>query len=168
MDRTSDMHKKHRERCAQRNTKAGRLLRPAIPILYTLQDLRDLVLEALGGSEHGTGHCCYCNRLISIEDISLDHINPLNRGGLGTVQNLAPCCQTCNREKGELTADEFRLWLTFKEKYLPAVARADMEKRLRTGAGFVRVRYIKERPNGGQKNGSIFPQRTADADPQGV
>jgi len=49
--------------------------------------------------------CAYCGK----EDVPLEveHIVPKSRGGSDRVSNLAISCHDCNREKGNLTAEEF-------------------------------------------------------------
>lgn len=53
--------------------------------------------------------CAYCNSLLT-GSYEVDHVIPLNRGGLNTVSNITLCCRPCNREKGDRTADEYFWW----------------------------------------------------------
>ena len=39
------------------------------------------------------------------EDLALDHVIPIARGGLSTLDNLQLLCAECNRIKGKLTID---------------------------------------------------------------
>ncbi len=39
--------------------------------------------------------CVYCGG----PSTGFDHLQPLSKGGLHTVENLAPCCQSCNSVK---------------------------------------------------------------------
>jgi 5-methylcytosine-specific restriction endonuclease McrA len=41
--------------------------------------------------------CVYC--LEKCDDLTMDHVVALNRGGDHTVGNVVPACRTCNREK---------------------------------------------------------------------
>jgi hypothetical protein len=46
------------------------------------------------------GHqCVYCG---STEDLELDHVVPVNRGGSNSIDNLATCCKTCNSRKRDM------------------------------------------------------------------
>lgn len=49
--------------------------------------------------------CVYCG---STEDLTLDHIIPLSRGGNNDASNLATACRSCNSSKGAKTLQEWR------------------------------------------------------------
>ena len=42
--------------------------------------------------------CVYCAR--PLVDPTMDHVDPLSRGGVHTIDNIAPACASCNRSKG--------------------------------------------------------------------
>lgn len=44
-------------------------------------------------------HCLYCEAMLNEGNISLDHMDPLSKGGLHAWHNLTPCCRTCNLRK---------------------------------------------------------------------
>jgi 5-methylcytosine-specific restriction endonuclease McrA len=50
--------------------------------------------------------CAYCG---STEDIEIDHIIPLSRGGKHEPDNLAPACRSCNRSKGAKLVSEWKV-----------------------------------------------------------
>ena len=51
------------------------------------------------------GHRCrYCG---TDERLGMDHMIPLSRGGSAWPSNLVPCCNRCNRSKGDKTFFEF-------------------------------------------------------------
>lgn len=56
-------------------------------------------------------HCYYCNVSIQREDVTMDHIVPISRGGKSSKGNLVPCCHPCNEQKRSLTAVE---WLSLQ------------------------------------------------------
>jgi 5-methylcytosine-specific restriction endonuclease McrA len=72
---------KERER---EKTYARRARQPNSPELARL--MADLVKQA----------CVYCG---SVENITIDHIVPLSRGGKHEASNLAPACFSCNSSK---------------------------------------------------------------------
>lgn len=66
------------------------------------------------------GLCFYCQRALLPDDIgdwrhplhmNVDHKIPRRRGGSDLIDNLAPCCRSCNSNKGPKTIDEYRVYL---------------------------------------------------------
>lgn len=51
--------------------------------------------------------CCYCGSPITYKNLSIDHSQPLSRGGSFDLANLRVCCLKCNRSKGAMTEIEF-------------------------------------------------------------
>lgn len=45
------------------------------------------------------GICHYCEQKFKPQDLTMDHIVPLARGGTSTLGNLVPACKTCNQTK---------------------------------------------------------------------
>jgi len=60
--------------------------------------------------------CFYCG---STQNITVDHVIAIARGGVDGIGNLVPACKSCNSQKRELTIMEWRL----KRKSLSAYAR---------------------------------------------
>jgi hypothetical protein len=54
--------------------------------------LRGLILES-------AGRCAWCDAGVVRADFEIDHITPLSRGGVNTLDNLALTCPECNRRK---------------------------------------------------------------------
>ena len=61
------------------------------------------------------GICHYCGGKFKPEELSMDHIVPLSRGGKSTKGNIVPCCKECNNEKKYLTPAEIILAQLEKE-----------------------------------------------------
>jgi 5-methylcytosine-specific restriction enzyme A len=57
------------------------------------------------------GICYYCERRIAREQMTLDHIVPLIRGGRSTRGNVVPACKTCNSRKKYLLPLEWKDYL---------------------------------------------------------
>jgi len=54
------------------------------------------------------GFCCtYCGQ--SGGRLECDHIHPLSKGGSNDEDNLTTACNTCNRSKGTLSVQEWRV-----------------------------------------------------------
>lgn len=57
------------------------------------------------------GVCHYCGRHVGKEDLTMDHIVPLIRGGKSTKNNLVPACKECNNKKKYLLPMEWQEYL---------------------------------------------------------
>ena len=55
------------------------------------------------------GICHYCGEKFPANELTLDHIVPLSRGGKSTRGNMVVCCRECNQEKKYLTPVEMLL-----------------------------------------------------------
>lgn len=53
------------------------------------------------------GLCYYCGRLISFDNWTIDHMNPISRRGSRYSDNRIGSCDNCNRSKGNMTVLEF-------------------------------------------------------------
>jgi 5-methylcytosine-specific restriction endonuclease McrA len=51
--------------------------------------------------------CMWCG---TTEDITMDHLIPLARGGEHSIGNLVACCRSCNSSKGNKLPVEFKWW----------------------------------------------------------
>jgi 5-methylcytosine-specific restriction endonuclease McrA len=96
----------------------------------SLEDARKAMLAAIGT------RCCYCEETITPSNMSLDHPTPLSRGGSPTV--LEVCCLKSNREKGELTSDEFRRFLCIIQGFSDEAQR-EIHRKMRAGGAFFRM-----------------------------
>jgi 5-methylcytosine-specific restriction protein A len=57
----------------------------------------------------GAGVCYHCNDRFSRENLTMDHLIPLSRGGRTTKKNVVVSCKQCNSEKKNLTVADIRL-----------------------------------------------------------
>jgi 5-methylcytosine-specific restriction endonuclease McrA len=57
------------------------------------------------------GNCYYCKRTFKPNELTMDHIIPLSRGGMSTKENLVPCCKECNRKKKYLLPIEWEEYM---------------------------------------------------------
>lgn len=55
------------------------------------------------------GICHYCKQKFSPDELTMDHIVPLARGGKSSKGNVVPCCKACNNMKKYLTPAEIIL-----------------------------------------------------------
>lgn len=63
---------------------------------------RNLILEKTNG------HCAYCGCPISSEEMQVDHIMPLRKGGVDAIENMLPACRSRNHYKSTLSIQQFR------------------------------------------------------------
>lgn len=57
------------------------------------------------------GVCHYCGRHVGRENLTMDHIVPLARGGRSAKGNLVPACKACNTKKKYLLPLEWEEYL---------------------------------------------------------
>lgn len=62
------------------------------------------------------GVCHYCGRKVPPEQLTMDHVVPVARGGRSTKGNIVPCCQECNKSKSAHTPVEAILDSLFGEE----------------------------------------------------
>ena len=58
------------------------------------------------------GTCYYCGHRFSPDELTMDHIIPLIRGGKSTKNNLATACKDCNNKKKHMLPMEWEEYLT--------------------------------------------------------
>ena len=71
----------------------------------------------------GDGKCAISGSYVNFDDMTVDHIVPLSRGGTNAMRNLRLACRTCNRSKGNLSDEEFcrlafKIIVNYKRKSL--------------------------------------------------
>ncbi len=49
------------------------------------------------------GRCHYCGNTFPAEELTMDHVVPLSRGGKSTKGNIVPACKECNTKKKHAT-----------------------------------------------------------------
>ena len=55
------------------------------------------------------GVCHYCGKNVGAENLTMDHVIPVARGGKSVKSNCVPCCKECNNEKKAVTPAEMIL-----------------------------------------------------------
>lgn len=68
---------------------------------FTISMLRELAKTVIGKP------CKYCGEIIDHNNISMDHIVPLSRGGNSTIENIQLICKKCNTQKDKMLDYEF-------------------------------------------------------------
>lgn len=58
------------------------------------------------------GACHYCGRRFSSDELTMDHIVPIIRGGRTTKSNVAVVCKECNNKKKYLLPMEWEEYIS--------------------------------------------------------
>ncbi|TSA28616.1 hypothetical protein D4R71_00495 [bacterium] len=80
------------------------LKRAAGPL--TIQTIQQVYEDNI--KQHGTLTCIYCLNPTTFGKDTLEHKQPLSRGGTNKRDNLAIACHKCNSSKGNKTEEEYR------------------------------------------------------------
>ncbi|MBF0186311.1 MAG: HNH endonuclease [Magnetococcales bacterium] len=59
----------------------------------------------------GRGSCHYCKGRFHPSELTLDHVQPLVRGGKTSKSNCVPACRECNTMKRNLPAEDWKALL---------------------------------------------------------
>jgi len=59
------------------------------------------------------GRCYFCDRRFKPDELTMDHIVPIIRGGKSTKGNVVPSCKECNNKKKHLLPIE---WAEYIER----------------------------------------------------
>lgn len=57
--------------------------------------------------ERGNCRCALCGKKITFSQMTLDHIVPLDCGGIDALENLQPADYACNQFKGNIKPEDF-------------------------------------------------------------
>ncbi|GLI37098.1 HNH endonuclease [Geobacter hydrogenophilus] len=57
------------------------------------------------------GICHYCGEIFPSEELTMDHLVPIVRGGKSTRGNVVPACKECNNRKKYLLPVEWEEYL---------------------------------------------------------
>jgi len=73
------------------------------PLPYTLEELREKLQQKL----ETRPFCPYCRVALTADNVSLDHIMPVERGGHPGLHNVEFVCKSDNKAKGDMTSAEY-------------------------------------------------------------
>lgn len=62
------------------------------------------------------GKCYYCGNSLPPQDLTMDHLVPIIRGGKSTRNNVVPACKDCNNKKKHLLPMEWEEYLERMKK----------------------------------------------------
>jgi len=61
--------------------------------------------------KRSTGVCYYCGQKFKPDELTMDHLVPIVRGGKSVQGNLVPACKKCNSQKKYLLPAEWEEYL---------------------------------------------------------
>jgi 5-methylcytosine-specific restriction endonuclease McrA len=67
-------------------------------------------------NEIARGVCHYCEKKFKPNELTMDHIVPLSKGGKSTKGNLVPSCKDCNNKKMYMTPVDMVIKIMEEEK----------------------------------------------------
>jgi hypothetical protein len=79
---------------------------------------RELRQSAWWRRKLADGVCHYCRKHFPPDELTMDHVVPLSRGGTSERYNIVACCKECNNKKKYLLPVEW-------DEYLPALGGPD-------------------------------------------
>ncbi len=82
-------------------TENTRSVRPTARVSFR-RDERDAIARSQGR------RCNYCGARLTRDNLQIDHMDPVSRGGSNDWENLQALCRRCNIRKGNHTDEEFR------------------------------------------------------------
>jgi len=62
------------------------------------------------------GICHYCGKKYKSNELTMDHVIPLSRGGKSSKGNIVPCCKDCNNKKKYMTPVDMIIKMMKEEK----------------------------------------------------
>jgi 5-methylcytosine-specific restriction endonuclease McrA len=71
------------------------------------QKARDLRASSWWRKKRAAGICYYCGKKFPPDDLTMDHLIPLSRGGSSERFNIVPACKECNNRKKYLLPAEW-------------------------------------------------------------
>lgn len=70
---------------------------------------RELRASAWWKNQLGKGTCYHCEQKFKPQDLTMDHLIPIARGGKSDKKNCVPSCKDCNTKKGHKTRAEIAM-----------------------------------------------------------
>lgn len=75
------------------------------------QKARDFRKSQWWKRRRADGICYYCRKQFPPDELTMDHLVPLIRGGQTSKGNVVPCCKECNSRKKYLLPIEWDAYL---------------------------------------------------------
>ena len=76
----------------------------------------DVLMYKITYALKGYDTCYYCKTKLTEKNRTMDHLYPRRWGGISIPENLVPCCKNCNRDKMDMTYEQFMQYRKFKSQ----------------------------------------------------
>lgn len=73
------------------------------------QKAREMRQSVWWKQQLGKGLCYHCEKKFKAQDLTMDHLIPIVRGGKTDKKNCVPSCKECNTQKGYKTRAELAI-----------------------------------------------------------
>lgn len=134
-----------RRGAAEYSKDGKRLLRPEVPVQFSLEEYREWVLKFFGGEDKAQPCSYQCGAWITPLTFVPDHVIPLARNGPNALKNLTPCCQSCNDIKGELDGVTYAYLRRCLDQMAPGQAAMIYERLAKSEKAASSVRALRGR-----------------------
>ena len=74
------------------------VIRSLDPKIKHFRDVPNLDAEPLYYRDHAK--CSYCDKDLTIQEVTMDHVHPVSKGGATSWDNIVSACNDCNSRKG--------------------------------------------------------------------
>lgn len=90
------------------NSRFCKQVRPYVPVCQPAKNKKRIRISnnVRNSVFQKTNICAICGGLIEDGDFSIDHVQPLSRGGSNKIENLQPVHKKCNKLKSDLSNEE--------------------------------------------------------------
>lgn len=75
----------------------------------------DYLMYNISYTLNGYKRCYYCGCVLTSSNRTLDHIHPRSWGGVSLPDNLVPSCKNCNKEKSDMTPEQYEKFKTINK-----------------------------------------------------
>lgn len=135
LEKISTVHKRNKEKKVAKimsrigtvkNSLVSRSKKMEVECNITIDELREMFYESYGQT------CKYCSKILTIDNMVIDHIIPISKGGTSNRDNLQIICKTSNTMKGSLMESDFKFLLDWLDTVSEEL-RKDISIRLSRG-----------------------------------
>jgi 5-methylcytosine-specific restriction endonuclease McrA len=91
---------------------------PSVVALKSYQKDKKVALTRRSLAARDKFRCAYCSEVVTLKNLTFDHLVPRSKGGKTVWENIVLACQPCNRLKANKTLRELG-WALKAKPYIP-------------------------------------------------